>query len=55
LWHDHAEVLTVVTGATAGTDALAPVLEDLAARHTGAEIVRIEGGQPTYPFLLGVE
>ena len=55
LWHDEAEVLTVVVGATARPGDLDTVLSDLTARHAGAEVVRIEGGQPTYPYLLGVE
>ncbi|SOC55176.1 DAK2 domain-containing protein [Ornithinimicrobium cerasi] len=55
LWHDEAEVLTVVVGATARPGELDTVLSDLTARHAGAEVVRIEGGQPTYPYLLGVE
>lgn len=55
LWHDGAEVLTVLDGADARDGALDPVLDALLARHPGAEVTRIEGGQPTYPYLLGVE
>ncbi len=69
LWHDDAEVVTVLVGrpapppagapagaaGAAGPDALDAALDALVARHPGAEVVRIDGGQPTYPFLLGVE
>jgi hypothetical protein len=55
LWHDAAEVLTVVEGGTAEPGALDGVLDELTADHADVEVVRIEGGQPTYPYLLGVE
>ncbi|GGK62741.1 DAK2 domain-containing protein [Ornithinimicrobium pekingense] len=55
LWHDGAEVLTVLSGTRAQEGALDAVLQDLLSRHPGTEVTRIEGGQPTYPYLLGVE
>ncbi len=55
LWHDAAEVLTVLCGAAAEEGTLDDVLGDLLAEHPGAEVVTIEGGQPAYPYLLGVE
>ncbi|GAA5157820.1 DAK2 domain-containing protein [Ornithinimicrobium tianjinense] len=55
LWHEAAEVLTVLTGARAEPGGLATLLAEVETRHTGAEIVVIDGGQPTYPYLLGVE
>ncbi len=55
LWHDEAEVLTVLCGASAQEGALDEVLEAHLAGHPGAEVTTIEGGQPTYPYLLGVE
>lgn len=55
LRHDDAEVLTVVIGSSGSARAIAPVLTDLERRHAGIEVLRIEGGQPTYPYLLGVE
>ena len=62
LWHDEAEVLTVLAGRSpdgderpVGGDALEDALAELLRQHPAAEVVRIEGGQPTYPYLLGVE
>ena len=55
LWHDDAEVLTVLCGATAQPGALEGVVAELVSRHPGTEVTTIEGGQPTYPYLLGVE
>lgn len=55
LWHDAAEVLTVLCGAAAEEGTLDDVLGHLLADHPGAEVVTIEGGQPAYPYLLGVE
>ncbi len=55
LWHDGAEVVTVLRGHDARDDELAGVLEELARRRPGVEVEQVEGGQPTYPYLLGVE
>jgi hypothetical protein len=55
LWRDGSEVLTLLLGADADEQEIGPVLADLAARHTEIEVERIDGGQPTYPYLLGVE
>ncbi|MFK5634746.1 DAK2 domain-containing protein [Ornithinimicrobium sp. LYQ103] len=55
LLNDGSEVLTLLLGADADEQEIGPVLADLAARHTEIEVERIDGGQPTYPYLLGVE
>lgn len=55
LWHDEAEVLTVVTGQEAAPDGLRTVLAGLRQRCPEAEVTVLDGGQPTYPYLLGVE
>lgn len=55
LWHDAAEVVTVLTGRGARPGELDAVVEDMVRRRPGVEVSWIEGGQPTYPYLLGVE
>lgn len=55
LCREGAEVLTVLTGQAARPEEIDPVLREFEARHPGIEVVRIDGGQPTYPYLLGVE
>ncbi|MDO5740328.1 MAG: DAK2 domain-containing protein [Ornithinimicrobium sp.] len=55
LCREGAEVLTVLTGQSARPEEVDPVLHEIEARHSGIEVVRIDGGQPTYPYLLGVE
>ncbi|AXH94855.1 DAK2 domain-containing protein [Ornithinimicrobium avium] len=55
LWHDDAEIVTVLRGGGAQPGELDQVLEDLLLRRPGVEVDTIDGGQPTYPYLLGVE
>lgn len=55
LWHPLAEVVTVVRGERARADELDAVLGPVLEEHPDVEIVRLDGGQPTYPWLLGVE
>jgi DAK2 domain fusion protein YloV len=55
LWHPGAEVVTVVRGERAGEDELDAVLGPALAEHPEVEVVRLDGGQPTFPWLLGVE
>ena len=55
LWHGPAEVVTVVRGEQGRPEDLQPALDAVLAEHPGVELVRLDGGQPTYPWLLGVE
>ncbi|MGC5584060.1 DAK2 domain-containing protein [Ornithinimicrobium sp. W1665] len=55
LWHPAAEVVTVVRGERSDAEDLDPVLDDVLAEHPDVEVVRLDGGQPTFPWLLGVE
>lgn len=50
-----AEVLTIVRGKDARPEELASVLAETVQRHTGIEVLELDGGQPTYPYLLGAE
>lgn len=50
-----AEVLTIVRGKDARPEELASVLAEMVQRHTGIEVLELDGGQPTYPYLLGAE
>ena len=49
------ELVTIVSGADAPAGLAATVTEALAADHPRIEVVHIEGGQPHYPLLVGVE
>nr|WP_281496836.1 DAK2 domain-containing protein [Ornithinimicrobium sp. F0845] len=55
---DQTELLTVVSGAgvdpaqRAGMEQVVAAIEQA---HPGVEVVRVEGGQPAYPWLLGAE
>ncbi len=49
------ELVTLVTGAEADPDLVATVQSDLHHEHAEVEVVVIEGGQGSYPLLIGVE
>jgi DAK2 domain fusion protein YloV len=52
---DDAEIVTVVVGADARSGDTQRVREHVALNHPGVEIEVHDGGQPLYPFLIGVE
>ena len=52
---DGGELVTVIVGADAAADATEELLTRVTAAHPGIDIEVHEGGQPLYPFLLGVE
>jgi uncharacterized protein len=49
------ELLTVINGAGGGPELSAVVADSARAGRRDVEVSIIEGGQPTYPLLLGVE
>lgn len=49
------ELLTVVAGRGAGPSDLDTPIARWARKHGDVEVHRIDGGQPTYPWLLGME
>jgi len=49
------ELLTVITGAGGGPELSAAVAESARQRTPDIEVSVIDGGQATYPLLLGVE
>jgi dihydroxyacetone kinase-like predicted kinase len=49
------ELLTVIKGAGAGPELLDVVAREARAGHHDLEVSIIDGGQSTYPLLLGVE
>ena len=49
------ELVTVVAGGGSAPDETGRLEEVLVAAHPTVEVVMVEGGQPHYPFLLGVE
>jgi DAK2 domain fusion protein YloV len=55
LVRDTDELLTVLVGVDADEDGLARVLAHVAARHPALEVEVHDGGQPLYPYLVGVE
>ena len=52
---DGGELLTLVSGSDAPDDLAGHVAEVARARHPDLEVSVIEGGQPLYPLLVGVE
>lgn len=52
---DHAELVTVLVGADADEGDTARISEHLRAAYPDLEIEIHEGGQPLYPYLVGVE
>jgi uncharacterized protein len=49
------ELVTVVTGADASVGLGQALAAEATAQHRGVEVSRIDGGQPVYTVLLGVE
>jgi len=49
------ELVTVLVGADSDDDRLARVLAHVAERHPALEVEVHDGGQPLYPYLVGVE
>ncbi len=49
------ELLTIINGADGGPELAAAVAAAALEGHPGLEVSIVEGGQPTYPMLLGVE
>ncbi len=49
------ELLTIINGADGGPELAAAVAAAAHEGHPGLEVSIVEGGQPTYPMLLGVE
>ena len=52
---DESEIVTVVTGADANPADTQRIREHLALDHPHVEVEFHEGGQPLYPYLVGVE
>ncbi|HYO19443.1 MAG TPA: DAK2 domain fusion protein YloV, partial [Dermatophilaceae bacterium] len=52
---DGGELLTVISGADGGPELSAAVVQSARAGHPDVEVSIIDGGQATYPLLLGVE
>jgi hypothetical protein len=50
-----SELVTLITGADAGTRLVRAVQDHLAATRPDLEVVLYEGGQGGYPLLIGVE
>jgi dihydroxyacetone kinase-like predicted kinase len=55
LFSSGGELLTVVSGDQAPVGAAQALAEQVRRRHRGIEVSVVEGGQPHYPLLLGVE
>ncbi len=49
------ELVTLVVGADAGPDLAARTADALAQERPDVEVVVVDGGQPVYPLLIGVE
>jgi DAK2 domain fusion protein YloV len=49
------ELVTVLVGSDADPDAVARVLAHVAERHPELEVEVHDGGQPLYPYMVGVE
>ena len=49
------ELVTLITGADAGSELVAAVQTAVHHEHAEVEVVVIDGGQPSYPLLIGVE
>jgi dihydroxyacetone kinase-like predicted kinase len=52
---DGGELLTVISGVGGGPELSAAVARSARAGHPDVEVSVIDGGQATYPLLLGVE
>jgi dihydroxyacetone kinase-like predicted kinase len=49
------ELVTLVVGADAGPDLAARTADALTQERPDVEVVVVDGGQPVYPLLIGVE
>jgi len=49
------ELLTVISGVGCGSEVPALLAQSARASHPDVEVTIIDGGQATYPLLLGVE
>jgi dihydroxyacetone kinase-like predicted kinase len=52
---DSDELLTMLVGADADPDGVERVLAHVAERHPALEVEVHDGGQPLYPYLVGLE
>ena len=52
---EDSEIVTVLVGADARAGEVERVREHLRARHPHVELEVHDGGQPLYPYLIGVE
>ncbi|WP_420450548.1 DAK2 domain-containing protein [Ilumatobacter sp.] len=52
---DHAELVTIITGAEAEAATTEGIAAWLADHHAAVEVEVHHGGQPLYPYLVGVE
>ena len=52
---DDRELVTVIRGADADDGSLAEIEAWMRTNRPGVEVEVHDGGQPLYPFLLGVE
>jgi DAK2 domain fusion protein YloV len=52
---DDSELVTIIVGAEADADDTARIGEHLASTHPDVEVEVHHGGQPLYPYLIGVE
>ena len=52
---DTDELLTVLVGAESDADGRHRALRDVAERHPALEVEVHDGGQPLYPYVVGVE
>jgi dihydroxyacetone kinase-like predicted kinase len=49
------QIVTLIAGLDAADATTAAIVSWLAAEHPGVEVEVHEGGQPLYPYFLGVE
>jgi hypothetical protein len=52
---DDAEMITILTGSDADESGTAGLVAHLADAHPAVDVSVIDGGQPLYPYLFGVE
>lgn len=49
------ELVTLVVGAEADRERMEALAEDVQRRHAGLDVIAIDGGQPLWPVIIGVE
>ena len=49
------ELVTVVSGSDLAPDQVAGLADDVQRRHPGVDVVCVDGGQPLWPVIIGVE